>query len=296
MAIINRILCPVDFSDQSRHALDEAVALGRHFQAPITALYVLPPPVPPIAALESSAYTAYIYSPEELTFIGGHVRAFVDGQRGETAIEVRVEQGYVVSEIVDAAARLTADLIVIGTHGRGGFQRLFLGSVAERVLASAACPVMTVPPRMPEAVPCGPSLFAHVLCAIDYSESSLRALRLAAALSTESGARLTLVHVVETATSEPALAEGFSGTGHESLLVATARTQLHAHRPAAVSDARDVVLTGKPSRAILQLARDQGADLIVAGAHAGLASLLGLGSTTNRIVREATCPVISVRA
>ena len=147
MAIVNRILCPVDFSDQSRHALDQAVGLGRHYGAAITALYVLPPAVAPIATLESSAYTSYVYSPEELTLIGRHVRSFVEGQCGESSIETRVGQGYVVAEILDTAASVTADLIVVGTHGRGGFQRLFLGSVAERVLHESERPLLLTRPR-----------------------------------------------------------------------------------------------------------------------------------------------------
>jgi universal stress protein A len=58
----------------------------------------------------------------------------------------------------------------------------------------------------------------------------------------------------------------------------------------------EVVLTGKPYPAILQLARDEHSDLIVVGAHGGLASILGLGSTANHIMRESICPVVSVRA
>lgn len=299
MAMFNRILCPVDLSDHSRHALDEAVALARHYGAAVTVLYVIPLPVPPISTLESPAYMTYVYTPEDLEAIERGVRSFVEGEGAGTPIETQVVQGYAVGEILAMADSIGADLIVVGTHGRGGVQRLFLGSVAERVLARASCPVMTVPPHMPEAAPFGPSLFANVLCAIDHSPSSLRALRLATALASESNARLTLVNVVEKATSEPALAGGFTGADHESLLVSAARTHLHKllpSEPDARAAARDLVLTGKPYRAILHLAQEQRTDVIVVGAHGGLVSLLGVGSTTHHIVREATCPVISVRA
>jgi nucleotide-binding universal stress UspA family protein len=100
---------------------------------------------------------------------------------------------------------------------------------------------------------------------------------------------------VETPTSEPALAQGFSGPGLDSLLMPAARARLREMLPSELT-ARDLVLTGKPCRAILQLAQEQANDLIVVGAHGGLATIFGVGSTTHYIVREATCPVISVRA
>jgi nucleotide-binding universal stress UspA family protein len=85
-------------------------------------------------------------------------------------------------------------LIVMGTHGTSGFQHLVLGSVTERVLRKAACPVLTVPPRAhaTSRIP-----FSRLLCAIDFSESSLVALQFALSLAEESDARLTMLHVLE---------------------------------------------------------------------------------------------------
>jgi universal stress protein E len=299
MALFNRILCPVDLSDQSRHALDYAAALGRHFGASLTALHVIPPVVPPITSIDLPAYPAYVYTPEDLEAIEHHVRSFVQPERADSAIDTQVAQGYVVGTILDIATEGASDLIVMGTHGRGGFLRLFLGSVAERVLAQAGCAVIAVPPRAPDAVPFGASMFEHILCAVDYTPSSLLALDRAKQLAGESGATLTLVNVVEASSSEPALAKGFEGPGHDSLLVTAARARLHealSTGAAAGDGTRALVLTGKPYQAILQLAREQGADLIVLGAHGGLANLLGIGSTTNHILREAHCPVLCIRA
>lgn len=300
MAIVSRILCPVDLSDQSRHALDEAVALGRHYGASVTVLYVIPPIVAAVPTLDSPAYPAYVYTQDELEAIEREVRKFVEGEQGGQPIEISVVQGYVVSEIVATATALRADLIVLGTHGRTGFQRLFLGSATERVLARATCPVMAVPPRAAAAVPFGRSMFTRVLCAIDFTPSSLKALDFATALVQEAGAALTLLTVVETSgISEPALAQGLAPPDPNGLLLSAARAQLHALSAAggsARAAPREVVLTGKPYPAILQLARDEQSDLIVVGAHGGLASILGIGSTANHIVRESTCPVVSVRA
>ena len=93
-------------------------------------------------------------------------------------------------------ARTTlADLIVIGTHGRSGFERLMLGSVAEKVLRKAACPVLTVPAHAPDAVPREAGSVRRILCPVDFSSSSEDALEYAlASLAQEAHARLTVLH------------------------------------------------------------------------------------------------------
>lgn len=296
MAVFNRILCPVDLSAHSRHALDEAVALGRHYAAPVTAIYIIPPVIPPIPSLDSPAYAAYVYTPEELDAIDQEVRRFVNAEQAEHPIETQVVQGYVVGEILATAVALKTDLIVLGTHGRSGFQRLLLGSVAERVLTRATCAVLAVPPRASDAVPFGRSMFTKVLCAIDYTPSSLKALNLATAVCQQAQAALTVAHVVDlTGIAEPALADSPGTRDHESILMAGARARLHAVA-AGLTATEQVVACGKPYRAILDLAREQHSDLIVLGAHGGLAAALGIGSTTNHVVREAPCPVLSIRA
>ena len=91
---------------------------------------------------------------------------------------------------------MKADLLVIGTHGRSGFERLVLGSVTEKVLRKASCPVLTVPKRLPDAVPVGPVLFKRILCPVDFSESSLHALSYAVSMAQEADGQLTVLHVV----------------------------------------------------------------------------------------------------
>ena len=72
--------------------------------------------------------------------------------------------GETVREILDEAVSGKADLLTVGTHGRSGFERLVLGSVTEKLLRKAGCPVLTVPRHNPEAVPAGPELFKRILC------------------------------------------------------------------------------------------------------------------------------------
>ena len=116
------------------------------------------------------------------------------------AVDLRVVSGHPLAAILDHAASLPADLIVIGTHGVSGFQHLVLGSVTEKVLRRATCPVLTVPPPA-QATSTLP--FKRLLCAVDFSEPSLEAVRFAGSLAREAGARLVLMHVLEWPWHEP---------------------------------------------------------------------------------------------
>ena len=110
---------------------------------------------------------------------------------------VVVEAYDVYREILAQADRLQSNLVVMGTHGRSGFERLFLGSTAEKVLRKARCPVMTVPPKAPDAMASGLAPFKRIVCGIDFSKSSHVALDYAMSLAQENGAALAVVHVIE---------------------------------------------------------------------------------------------------
>src|SRR5678815_2445509 len=140
MTAIKRILCPVDFSEYSRHALDSAVAIARQQRATVTALYVVPPPQTVYPAFGIGAFVPYVYSVEELQEFQQALERFVAAV--DFPIAAVTVEALVVDEILKRAADLPADLIVMGTHGRTGFDRLVLGSVAERVLVKAKCPVL----------------------------------------------------------------------------------------------------------------------------------------------------------
>ena len=149
MIHIKRILCPIDFSECSRHALDEAVALAHLYDACVTAVHVFPEAIAadPFAGLPE-------FQPFKLTdryraYLLEHLRAFATSEGAEPRrMHLDIREGVDIdAEIVAAAEQLTPDLIVMGTHGRSGFQRLMLGSVADKVLRKARFPVLTVPCR-----------------------------------------------------------------------------------------------------------------------------------------------------
>jgi nucleotide-binding universal stress UspA family protein len=297
MTAIKRILCPVDFSDFSRHALDSAVAIARQQQATVTALYVVPPIQTTYPTIGLAAYVPYVYTVEDLQEFQKTLERFVAAvDYPVTAVSV---EALVVDEILKRAADLPADLIVMGTHGRSGFDRLVLGSVAERVLVKAKCPVLTIPRRAADVAPTADLIFRNVLCPIDFSPSSLAALQYAAGLARD-GAKLQVLHVAEQVPAWQLIPAVATGAPDDPFVVMRqARERVHGVVPAELrrtGRVDELVTEGDAGDAILKVAADQRVDVIVMGAHAGRAGLLGFGSTTHDVLRGAACPVLSVRA
>ena len=295
MTAVKHILCPVDFSDFSRHALDSAVAIARQQHATVTALYVVPPVQTTYPTIGLAAYVPYVYTVEDLQEFQKTLERFVSAvDYPVTAVSV---EALVVDEILKRAADLPADLIVMGTHGRSGFDRLVLGSVAERVLVKAKCPVLTIPRRAADVAPSADVLFRNALCPIDFSPSSLAALQYAARLARE-GAKLQVLHLAQQLPGWqliPAMATG--GADDPLAVMQQARERVHSVIPPGLANAvHEIVTEGDPGDEILRIAADSGVDVIVMGAHAGGAGLLGFGSTTHDVLRGAACPVLSIRA
>ena len=193
-----RILCPVDFSEGASHAADLAIAMARSHASCINAQHVYKPvlmPVPGLPAPEERVSEA------ELSRVRAETaKCFERAATLGIRVDATVDVGEPAIGILRRASEWPADLIVMGTHGASGFERLVLGSVTEKVLRKATCPVLTVPPHA-QATSRLP--FRRLLCAIDFSDWSLQALDHAATLAQQSGAELTLLHTLEWPWSEP---------------------------------------------------------------------------------------------
>ena len=298
MIEIARILCPVDFSECSRWALDHAIAIARWYGSSIAALHVHVADMTPVPTrLGPGVGEPVVLTESERERLTADLGRFVAADRaGGVSIEVAVAAGTAVKEILAKGEEMAADLLVMGTHGRSGFERLVLGSVAEKVLRKATCPVLTVPPSTSGAVPAGPVLFKHILCAVDFSGASLKALNYAMSLAQEADARLTVLHVIEWPASEPVWTESIDLPSLEH----TARVSLKAAVPDVVRaycQVEEDVKMGKAYRQILNVAEERQSDLIVMGVRGrGTADLMFFGSTTQHIVRAATCPVLTLRS
>jgi nucleotide-binding universal stress UspA family protein len=148
MVSIKRILVPTDFSDCARPAVRYAAELADKFGAELVLLHVVPDAVLalPDAVMPTPAAGADLHELTEAGKTGlAHLIAAEKLSRLSPRPEVRV--GSPAPEIVAAATDLHADLVCIGTHGRGGLARVLLGSVAELVVRQAPCPVLTVRPK-----------------------------------------------------------------------------------------------------------------------------------------------------
>lgn len=304
MIDIKRILCPIDLSDASRDALEHAVAAAKWFGAQITLLHVYGTAPPFVPAPEMPGYVPLVPSPEPqetIENITEDVRRFCSSVSIDGSPEIVVRQGDPAREIVRFAEEMAANLLVMGTHGRGGFERLFLGSVTEKVLRSTRSPVLTVPPRS-KGPTAGPVLYKTILCAIDFSDASTRALQHALSIARRTSARLNLLHVVEGLIDALQLDVNvhFTVPEYRRYLEEDAMTRLKAAVP---DDSRrwgtveEQVTSGKASQEILRVAAAVDAELIVIGVQGrGAVDRWVFGSTTHRIVREATCPVLTLRA
>jgi len=311
MITITNILCPVDFSAFSRHALQHGVQLARWFQATLTVLYVYAPPSAPPPVLFSGLPGPVGMEPvpeltvsperlhEEMTAQLTKFAASVDVSGIHTHIHARA--GSAVSGILDEAAATHSDLIVIGTHGHSGFDRWVLGSVTEKVLRKASCPVLTVPPPVAEPAGDALQLFKRILCPIDFSDSSLKALEYALTLAKEADSELLLMHVIEGLPDAPHWQQPPSPAVVEYLRL-TEDDALGRLRGAVPQDAREwcrphtVLATGKPYVEIVRAARERDVHLIVMGVHGrNPIDLAFFGSTTNHVVRASICPVLTLK-
>jgi nucleotide-binding universal stress UspA family protein len=274
---MKRLLAPVDLSDVSRHALVYAAALARAQGGRVRVLYV--------ADAFPGGRTAEDAKADLDRFLAG--AGIAPG-----AVDAASVAGDPKQEILAAAAALPADGIVMGTHGRGGFERFVIGSVTEHVLRKARCPVLAVPPGDHHATSDG--TFRTIVCGVDFSASSLRALDYAESLAAPD-ARLHLVHSIEWP----------FGSGPGAL-----PPEIEALRASLISDATDQVKravagrradlrfephvsAGTAYEEILRHARELSADLVVLGLHSHATSELALlGSTSRRVLHDAPAPVL----
>jgi nucleotide-binding universal stress UspA family protein len=188
----------------------------------------------------------------------------------------------------------------MGSHGRSGFERLLLGSVTEKILRKAPCPVLTVPRRALNAKQ--DLAFSRILCAVDFSPASLRALDYAAALAAPEGPGVRALNVIELFAEGGGLRDELvlDTPDFRAELVRSAQDRLHAAIPDRIRERcaiAESVTMGKAYREILRVAADEAADLIVLGVQGRTAAdLLLFGSTTQHVVRQAQCPVLTIRA
>lgn len=294
MLDVRSVLCPVDFSEQSRQALRWASAIAQHREAELTVLSVVEPLLAQAAGIRLGVDLTR-------TEVEPALREFVDatlpeGARQASHVRIEVTVGEPSTAILQTGRRLKAGLIVMGTHGLGGFRKLLFGSTTEQVLRRAEWPVLAVPPgavSAPAVEHPGVEL-RRILLATDFRESAMAAMQWAGDLASDISVPLVLAHVVEPVVVPPrwqALVADF-----ESDRVASGQRML-ARMAASLRDTHSdcVVSVGRPVDTIASLAVEYEAGLVVMGlANAEDSELRKPGSIAYRVLRSAHVAVVVV--
>jgi nucleotide-binding universal stress UspA family protein len=287
MVTVKKILCPVDFFAASEAAVDYATGLAANYGAEVHLLHV----ITPFAATwgEYAIDTTSIISSweerasEELKKLA--TKARIAGVVAATHVYV----GDVYEEIKAAIEEMDPDLVVMGTHGRRGVERWFIGSTTEKLLRHSPVPIVTIAPAGEKAT--SAPRFGRILVTTDFSDGTSDALAHAFSVAQENESRVTLLHVVQDVSVD------MSGKYRDSLLNGV-RKQLDDLVPAEAKNWCEVVTrveTGVPYRIILRTLEDEKIDLLVMNIHGkGMLDRALLGSTAERVVRAALCPVMMI--
>ena len=292
-----RIMCATDFSDISKHAVAYGIALANEFRSKLFLCHVIDLPSAPVSIYGETYLEPIDQQPRITEYVHEQLTRLVKDQPVEW--EPLITIGHIADEISRMAQEKEVDLVVSATHGRSGLKRFLLGSVAERLMRTLCCPLLTV--HSPEHDFISPETkeirLERILVGCDFSPDSDLAFQHGLNFAQEFEAELHLVHVV----------------GQDSVRKAPGRADKRQQESSAElneklagmipEDARNWctprtdILAGEPYVELVRYAKRHDIDMIVLGVRGlSLAETLFLGSTTDRIVRRAPCPVLCVRS
>lgn len=286
---LRNILFLTDFSEPSQRALPFALAMAREFGARLHALHVIIPQ--PYTYTTPELMDLAIKAQEECAEASMQQ---VDAQMAGLVHRTGILRGTGVwSSLAEAMNECSADMLVLGTHGRTGPQKLLLGSVAEEIFRLSAVPVLTIGPEVRSSTHTA-AHFRRVLLAMDFSEESKAAVPYAISLAQENQAELVLLHVIPER----------KGQEHRptEISVANAMHELYELVPPEAElwcRPEPAVRYGEAAPTILAAAEELGADLIVLGVRSA-AGRLGAAThleraVAHKVVAHAKCPVLTVR-
>ncbi|GMV44077.1 MAG: universal stress protein [Myxococcales bacterium] len=292
--MFKRILLPTDFSELGLTARDAAILYARRFEAEVHVLHV------------DEDISGTVRDPGDLVHYMQTIEVKTDqllemlrAELSEAGLPPVVERrpGVPSQVIVKYALEAGCDLIVMATHGRGGFQRLILGSTTLRVLRHTRTPVLAINATATER---GLTLPKAILYPTDFSAPSRTALDFALSFADQMGARLDLLHVLKLPTFVPAIPGEppvYMPQTAVSSMKELYRTELErlTDQTREGSVTYNVTIGGNPGQAIAEYAQEQALDLVVmpSHGHGGLHNLF-FGSTAEATVRLSPAPVLVV--
>lgn len=301
---INKILLPTDFSDCADHALTQAVDLAERFGATLHILHVVNELDPDWYGLTNAQdrATALREEIQDQALKRLHELAPDEPDRNvETVVSLQLSFD-VAGTINEYVGEREIDLIVMGTHGRQGLERLMLGNVADKLIRHAPCPVLTVNEKAPWITSQEGTSITDILAPIDFSKHSQEALRTAKVFARAHDATLHLLFI-----AEKRVVPTFSDTGIPGANVVEMDPKIVENAEAALQqlydsvggpdgEARMHVREGNVANDVVDFAEANGVGMIVMATRGltGVDRFL-LGSNTERIVRVASCPVLTVQ-
>jgi nucleotide-binding universal stress UspA family protein len=292
---IQHVICPVDLSDCSRRALVHAFAWARRYQSDLRVLHI----VAHQALMSLPDGDGFTDVPELPFDLRAEVARFVaDVAPPDASATVEILEG----EVADTIARLSdgtpSSVLVMGTHGRTGFQQFLIASVTVDTLHRVHCPALIVPPSNGAAAGATATV-KRILVAVDFRPSSTAALGYALSLAEELDAHLEVLHVISSVPNAIVLQgrpRGLSAAEHRMRERALAEIRRLIPDDARAScSIEERVTEGPPDREIVRRACETRAELLVIGfGELPLRLSHRLGLTTERVLRVAPCPVLIV--
>ena len=300
MTTIERVLFPTDFSEASAAALPLAAQWAQAFGAELHVLHVKVVHDLPAGESEEPSFPGFAEYLEAINQRTGELMERLLETGGEECLEIHraTRRGTAAPpEILTYADDVDADLVVMATHGRRGLRRLFLGSVAEEVVRHSNRPVLTVRGETHAS----PSRRGMILVPLDFSGLADQALGFAARISSWTGAEVHALHIAEL-THPPAIYDVVTEVPDVSLdrvkQESLDRMRGLLDRSGIDSDQATMhVIDGSPSSRILEWVEEHQPDLLIQGSQGrtGPARFL-IGSVAERVVNQAACPVLTVKA
>jgi len=286
---LSHILVPVDFSEKSECAARYAAALRRRFGSRLTLLHVLPPPHYEFGAMEVGGSVLEELFRSRAEQARQDLEAFLAGELPQEGVDRLLLEGDPAAKIVRTAHELGVSLIVMPTHGYGTFRRFILGSVTAKVLHDADCPVWTGVHM--EAARVEDVRLEKVAVGVDLRSQSERTLMWARRFAQEVGAEMALLHVM------PSL-EGAAGEFYDpewkQRMEESARQEIRGLMARLGWEAPVLIASGEVAESVCRLAREWGANLLVIGRGSASGVLGRLRANAYSIIRQSTCPVVSV--
>lgn len=287
---VKNVLFATDLSPCSNTALPYALSLSRRYGAKLHVVHVKP-----------SEADMIFMSPENWPAVAEEEERRTQGYLDELEQELQglphavlTPRGRVSGALAQIIEACQIDFLVLGTHGRSGVSKLFMGSIAEEIFRRAVCPVLSVGPGV-LSKPNDEIQFHHILFATDFSKESLAALPYAISMAEEDQARLLILHVVEQPAAGILDLETVTASLQQRLKkLVPSKAELWCQVECFVDFGQQFA---GPAARILEVAKGREADLIVLGVHrvrSKLPLVTHLSGTTTRILNKAACPVLTV--